>query len=278
MKQKIIPILSILVGILAFVLTSEYLKSRNRELRELEERIYAGARKIYVVAAATDIPAGTTIKPGDIGKLPVFEASAPDRVITEEQASSIIGRKTLFEIPAKKPILWSDIEGGAPGAVGLSPIIQPRMRALSLAVAGADSVSGMVQPNDKVDVLGTFSFPSKSAPGQMETVTLTVLQDVTVLATGQRLAKQEVSERTAPRSSGYTTVTLEVTPREAELLVFAQQARGRLTLTLRNSSDVYYESDLPEINFEHLEKKLPDLNLYRQREIRHNPIPAKPNS
>ena len=137
-----------------------------------------------------------------------------------------------------------------------------------MAISGASGVSGMVQPTDRIDVLGTFSFPSKRVPGEMETVTLTILQDVTVLATGQRLAKQNVYRRSG-RDTSYSTVTVEVTPREGELLVFAQQIKGRLALALRNPSDVSFESDLPEINFEHLESKLPELNLFRQRNIRH---------
>ena len=150
--------------------------------------------------------------------------------------------------------------------------IQPGLRAVSIAVSGANSVSGMVEPNDRVDVLGTYSFPSKTSAGEMETVTLTLLQDVTVLATGQNLAKQEfMRNRNAMRSTSYSTVTLEVKPREAEFLVFAQQAQGRLTLVLRNSADSTYETTLPEINFKYLETKLPEMNLERQQKIRRKP-------
>ena len=75
------------------------------------------------------------------------------------------------------------------------------------------------------------------------------------------------------RAGGYTTVTLEVTPRETELLVFAQQLQGRLTLSLRNPSDVSFEKDLPSVDFNRLEESLPDLNQYRQRNIRHKTTP-----
>jgi Flp pilus assembly protein CpaB len=153
--------------------------------------------------------------------------------------------------------------------MGLAHLVQSGMRAISLSVGGSSAVSGMVQPNDRVDVLGTFTMASKTVPGEMETVTLTVLQDVTVLATGQRMANQAVARRGIAQASGYSTVTLEVTPREAELLVFAEEVKGRLVLSLRNPADVSFESDLPEIDFEHIEKRLRELNLYRQRNIRH---------
>ena len=184
----------------------------------------------------------------------------------------ILGKKTQFEIKAKEPVLWSYIEGGNPSERGVAEMVKSGMRAISLAISGAPAVSGMVQPNDRIDVLGTFSFPSKSAPGQMEAVTLTVLQDVTVLATGQQVTRPAAGAR-ARSAAGYNSVTLEVTPREAELLVFAQQMRGSLFLALRNPTDMSFESDLPEINFEQLEKKLPELNQYRQQNIRHKRSP-----
>jgi pilus assembly protein CpaB len=254
--------------VLAFILTSQYLRAKHRELEQLRAEIYAGARKIAVVAAAHDIPRGTVIERDDLGKLDIFERQAPDMVVMVEDVMLILGKRTEFEIKAGKPIQWSLIEGGSPVDQGLAPTIHPGLRAISLAVGGAAAVSGMVQPNDRVDVLGTFPLPSPSAPGEMETVTLTVLQDVTVLAVGQTLAKQAQRARQAARTT-YSSVTLEVTPREAELLVFAQQARGQLALSLRNPTDVSFEKDLPEINFKHLETELPELNLYRQRTIHH---------
>ena len=97
------------------------------------------------------------------------------------------------------------------------------MRAVSIPVSGAAGVSGMVRPNDCVDVLGSFVLPSSTGstdPSEMEMVTLTVLQNVTVLAIGSD-TQRTISDR--KNNSGYSSVTLQVTPREAEVLVFAQQ-------------------------------------------------------
>ena len=69
------------------------------------------------------------------------------------------------------------------------------------------------------------------------------------------------------RPGGYGMVTLELTPREAEMLVFAEQIKGRLALALRNPSDVHYESELPRVNFEKIEAEIESLNLYRQRTL-----------
>jgi pilus assembly protein CpaB len=268
MKQKAILIISVVVGILAFIMTNRYLQSER-------DRLYADAEEVEVIAASRDIPVGTELKYDDIGIMTIYRKRggfSADYVLPKEK-DKILGRKLLFTVNRLKPVLWSYVEMPEGVRAGLSPIIKPSMRAISLAIGGEASVSGLVQPNDRVDILGTFTFPSRTNPKETETVTLTILQDVSVLATGARLAKQEFegSDRWSRGGAGgsYSTVTFEVSPREAELLVFAQNAQGRLTLSLRNPDDIGFERILPEVNFQHIEKNLPELNEYRQKTIRH---------
>lgn len=260
MKMKIILVAAILSGVGAFVLTHSYLKAERA-------KIYAGAERIQIIAASADLPAGTVLRAEDLGSKTVFKASVGTDTVKMEELSSIVGKKLLRPIRRMDPLTWSHIGVSEQMRSGLAPTIRPGMRAVSLGIGGEAAVSGLVQPNDRVDILGTFSFPSPTQAAQVETVTLTVLQDVTVLATGQRLAKGG-SFADDGRSFGYSTVTFEVTPREAELLVFAQNMRGQLTLTLRHPEDVSFERALPEVNFQFLEKSLPEINLRRQREIR----------
>jgi len=268
MNQKFIPLVSVAVGVLAFLLTYQYLRAKEREVADIKRKIYESARKLEVAGAARDIPEGAVIGREDLKLIEIDEWSASDQVVRRDEGGMILGRKTRFQIRANKPILWGDVEGGEAVSQGLAPMVKPGLRALSLSIGGAAAVSGMVEPNDHIDVLGTFSMPSAGVPGEMESVTITVLQDVTVLATGQQVARQASASRHGPRDAGYSTVTLEVTPREAELLVFAQQARGRLTLVLRNPADISFEKALPSVDFKMLQTELPDLNLNRQRHIR----------
>ena len=103
-------------------------------------------------------------------------------------------------------------------------------------------------------------------------MTLTLLQDVTVLATGTRMGRQGSyggADTWSAQAAGYNSVSLEVTPREAEVLTFAQHVKGQLVLSLRNEDDVSFEKVLPEVEFQQIETKLPELNTYRQQSIRH---------
>jgi pilus assembly protein CpaB len=268
MKNKIIPIVSVFIGVIAFILTYEYLSSKQKEYQKLKDDIARGTRQVSVVAAAHTIPGGTAIAAEDLKLIAIPEAFVPEQAMMPEDniRGMVLGKKTLLEVGADKPLLWSNIEGGSEAGQGLAPTIVHRMRAISLSIGGAAAVSGMVQPGDRVDVLGTFTFPGKT-PGDMETTTLTVLQDVTILATGQTLAKEKVFAGKRAGSSNYSTVTVQVTPREAELLVFSQQMRGNLTLALRNPKDSYYEPELPEVDYSKLKSELPILNKYRQETI-----------
>ena len=93
-------------------------------------------------------------------------------------------------------------------------------------------------------------------------MTCTILQNVLVLATGSETAKSRL--RSQGISRAYSTVTLEVTPREAEMLAFAEQIKGRLVLTLRNRNDTSYEKELPKVDFEKIRGEIEELNLKRQ--------------
>lgn len=265
MKQRIILVAAVLLGLAAAFMARMYLAAKDREVAERIRRLEGRYRKVSVITVVKDIPQGGTIQREDLGSVEIFENQLRSDAVREDGWRDIVGRKALHRLDRGAPLFWTDIDGGAPGNRGLAHDIKPGFRALSINVSGAASVSGMVRPNDRVDVLGTFSFPSPDNTGELELVTLTVAQDVTVLAAGNRTAKSSSVHPSA--ASSYNTVTLEVTPREAEMLVFAEQIKGRLVLALRNPGDVNYESTLPRVDFGKIESEIEELNLFRQRTL-----------
>lgn len=272
MKQKFILLVSIGIGLLAAILAFSWIRSKEADFEKEMKRLYAGAEKVAVIVAARPLPSGTVVQANDIGSLSVFATSVTDDNILRADAARIIGRTLLHPLDMHNPILWTYIDGGKQRGRNLSDDIKEKMRAVSIPVSGASGVSGMVRPNDSVDVLGSFVLPVSSSTtnlSELEMVTLTVLQNVTVLAIGSD-TQRTISERR--NHSGYNTVTLQVTPREAEMLVFAQQMKGKLFLTLRNPSDVYFEKELPRVDFNQIESELKILNEHRQQNIRRIPL------
>ncbi len=275
MKQKFILIASICIGILAALLAHAWIRAKQAEYTKTLNALYAGAEQVEVIVAARPLPSGTTLQASDLGGLNVFATSVTDDNVLRANAQSIIGRTLIHPLDMRNPVLWTYVDGGKQRGRSLADDIRQKMRAVSIPVSGASGVSGMVRPNDSVDVLGSFVLPAATHAGdppEMEMVTLTVLQNVTVLAVGSE-THRTISD--ARNMSGYSTVTLQVTPREAEVLVFAQQMRGKLFLTLRNPSDVYFEPELPRVDFNQIERELQSLNTYRQQEIRRVPASTR---
>ena len=142
------------------------------------------------------------------------------------------------------------------------------MRAMSINVNGAAAVSGMIKPNDHVDVIGTFNFPDDDGKIKRgDPVTCTILQNVLVLATGKDTSKTQSRELGMVGGSNYSTVTLEVSPREAEMLAFAEQIKGRLILTLRNRNDTSSEKELPQVDYLKIRQEMEELNQKRQQKL-----------
>ncbi len=264
MKQKIILIISVVAGLIAAFLTGSYISAQKQALEREKAAFDRRNRSIDVVVLVKSLPAGTTLTMADLGILTFPERALREQTIRPDgnTAMRLVGRKLAVGVSGRQPLLWSDIEGGAPGAGGLSTLLPPKMRAISISVSAAASVSHMVRPTDHVDVLGTFTLPSKTVEGATELVTMTILQDVLVLATGKETA-------TTYRGGdlNYSLVTLQVSPHEAEVLTFAEQMRGRLTLALRNPEDLHYEKDLQQINFDQIRTSLEELNQRRQKEL-----------
>jgi pilus assembly protein CpaB len=227
MKQKIVLIIAVGMGILAYVLTYVYLKNEH-------DAIYEDATRVSILAAKQDLPAGTVLSSQNIKTTEVFEAGLSRQVFQADRMRFVLGKTLRYPLRNDSPIDWVHVGANLDELSGLAPTIRSGMRAISIPVSGESAVSGLVRPNDNVDILGTFSFLDEANPGEMETVTFTVLQDVTVLATGQETARAELEISDSSRRRGsYNTVTIAVFPEEAELLAFAMNARGSLMLSLR---------------------------------------------
>ncbi len=259
MKQKMVLILAVGMGILAFVLTHLYLKA---ELNKLT----AGLRKVPVVVAREDLRIGTVLDSSNTAALEVFENGLSPRVFKLEDRNRAMGRSLNFPVKKGEPIMWHHLGVKSLTELGgLADLVPSGMRAMSIPVSTETAVSGLIRPNDRVDILGTFSFIDQANPEEMETVTFTVLQDVTVLATGQETARVELEISSTRRRGSYNTVTISVFPEEAELLAFAMNVKGTLTLTLRDPEDNGILDQTPPLNFQALQRELPRLNQRRQR-------------
>lgn len=238
MNRKIVLVFSAILALLAVLLMNLYKQNLKKELGVAGDRV-------KILAAKEDIPAFSIIERTQLTVLEYPKNYLPPRYTPKSLTDDIIGQTTAFTIKKGDAILTTDLASTQEDS-GLATVITPGMRALSLPVDKVNSFGGLLKPKDHVDILGTFQKPGE---GDVETVTL--LQNVAVLSVGGRLGSgREAAGAAEERRSAtrVSTVTVLVTPEEAELLVFAQD-RGQLSLTMRNEEDVNTEMELDGKNF-----------------------------
>ena len=266
MKRQIVLIISLVAGLIAAILTRAYLTVKENEIKAEKARLIKKYGTIEVITFKRDVPSGTVLTKADIEPRLAPELGLRGQAVTDE--ADVLGRKIIIGHKAKEVVFWSDIEGGNPREKGLSADVKRQMRAMSINVNGAASVSGMIKPNDHVDVIGTFNFPDDDGKIKRgDPVTCTILQNVLVLATGKDTSKTLSRELGMVGGSNYSTVTLEVSPREAEMLAFAEQIKGRLILTLRNRNDTSSEKELPQVDYLKIRQEMEELNQKRQQKL-----------
>jgi len=180
-----------------------------------------------VLVAAEDLQVGSKIEDKDIRFVHFSSADLPAGVFHFK--NKVVGRGVVQPIFKGEFILTNKLAGENAGS-GLPALIPPGMRAVSVRVNDTTSVSGFVLPGTRVDVLLTGS-PQGSADQQ----TTTVLENIAVIATGQKLERNAAGEpQTTP------VITLLVSPDDAQKLTLASN-QGHIQLALRNPLDTKQE-------------------------------------
>ena len=188
----------------------------------------AAEEPLPVVAAERDIPAGVPLSREDLMPLEIPRRALAPSTITAEHGPSLFGQTLLRPRRKGEQLSWFDI---AEHGRGLAEAIPPGERAVTVAVDERSGLSGMLKPNDHVDVLYLEIRDEEGGGGKGRSGARLLLPDVTVLATGTRTGLDAPAEETP-----YGTVTLACLPEEAAAVALAQ-ARGELVFLLRNPAD-----------------------------------------
>lgn len=198
-----------------------------------------------VLVAASPLPAGATVKPGSLR----WQAW-PSDVAT----SSYLTDANVQIDQMNGAVVRSNLTAGEPIAAGLllqprdrsflAAVLEPGYRAVTINVTAASAVAGFVMPGDRVDlILSRTTETGTSANPNF--VSETVLTDLRVLGADQRggeAMKDEAKKDVAPPQ----TVTLEVTPKGAEVIAVAGEL-GKLSLSLRSLANGAPASDRPPV-------------------------------
>jgi len=189
---------------------------------------------VVVWAAAQDLKAGTVVTRASLAERRVPPAYLHERHVAYENLQLIDGQVLAQSVAAGDVLLWSDFAGPERQSTRLSALVPRGERAVAVRVDDIASVGHHVAPGDHVDLFVTLRRPSGR-------VVMPVLQNVVVVGTGNRLVGEQVGTK------AYGRVVVSVTPREAQMLLLAQQT-GEIYLLLRNESDVAADADFPVLN------------------------------
>jgi pilus assembly protein CpaB len=179
--------------------------------------------KHQYVAAASSLEAGDLLRPTSLKMVDWPEISPLVGAFVKPE--DLNGRTVLYPLAEGQPILERQLS--APGAgSGITVKIPEGMRAISLRSNEVVGVAGFLLPGTYVDVLVTYHEGAMGEP-----VTSTILQDVQVLAAGQKIQPDPEG-----KASTVDVVTLLVTPGDAERAVLAS-SQGIVHFVLRNGTD-----------------------------------------
>jgi len=222
-SRRITMIIAVVVAVAAGLLTVRYLTAVDHSAQPTVVETKP------VLIASADIPARAKVAPEMLTKVTRPVTQIEPGALNDPRAAE--GDIALVSIREGSTI--TDSEVGQPAAIGITGKLKPGMRAVSIPMDLVKSVSGLVEPGDRVDVMASVVHGNKNPP------TRTIIRGALVLAVNSTLepGPQPSAAPGQPTTSGAPdVVTLAVTPDQADLLTFAD-FNTTLRLALRSPSE-----------------------------------------
>lgn len=245
--------MSLTLAMLAMYLVFQYVSGEDAKMRDQYETFYP------MVVASRDILQYQTIRPTDIETIRVPKAMEPPGLIGDPK--DVIDAVAAVPITRGEQILDNKIISKNVYS-GLDTQIALGRRALSMPVTAKSALGYNIRPGNRVDLATYFEY--KTNAGAINEVKV-FMQDVLVLASGKTIqaappkgVDQEVVRNVAKNTdlnvsdpveiremlnhaksdANYQTITLEVTPQQAQILVYVMSVfPDTLTVMLRHSDD-----------------------------------------
>lgn len=184
-----------------------------------------------ILVAAADVPAGQFIQAQHVR----WQAWAPEHITQAfikngpaEKMDAYLGAVVRQGIRAGEPILKGQLV--KPQERGfLSAVLEGGKRAIAVPITNVTGIAGFVFPGDHIDLILTHSIHSQDDDKvNQRRASMTVVKDVRVLA-----LDQDANDQGDAKAKVAKVATLEVTPKQAEVLTLALQL-GTISLSLRS--------------------------------------------
>lgn len=220
-RPAIMFILSLGLGGVAVFYSKHYIEEQIAHYRSQLEKTEPMAD---VLVPMRDLRRGEVLDRNDVLLREIPQQYIDSNSIPLEKLDTAVGQVIDFDVDRGAPLLWAHLEGG------LTPTFSGKLldglRALTVRVDEINSISGFLQPTDRVDLLLTYGRGDEQS-------TTPLIEQLEVIATGTQTLVDKAG------SSGrrqFNTITVQVTPHQAQQLTLAQEV-GKLTATLRHPDD-----------------------------------------
>ncbi len=192
---------------------------------------------VHVLVARTDLSQGSVLTADAVRwqTWPQDVPTGPYLVEGKWRLQDVVGAVPRSNLSAGEPLTAEGL--ARPGERGaLAATLTPGYRAITVNVTPSTGMAGFVVPGDRVDLILTVTVtPRDKEAGVPHHASETVLRDVRVVGLDQTLTQDPKTDKKGDKkeSSPPKTATLEVTPKQAEVVTVAADL-GVLSLSLRS--------------------------------------------
>ncbi len=220
-KSIVLLILALGCGLVASIGINQVLASRRAASNSS-----GGTTNIFV--AIKDIGIGDPVTT-ELVKLEEWpENKVPAGAITNLQ--QLEDRRARVRFFPGEPILEAKLLPKGEEMSSASDVVPKGMRVVAVRVDAQSSGGYLLLPGDRVDVM--VHLAANASVSVPETLTRTILQNVKVFAVDDIFSREKDGKNTIAAK----TVSLLVTPKQAELLTLARSI-GEIQLAIRNADD-----------------------------------------
>ena len=194
-----------------------------------------------VLVAARDLPYGTALTDPDMKWQSWTKGATPKGAVLKSESPTakedLKDSYVRVSIASGEPVRRERLVKGATSG-WMSTLLPSGKRAVAIDVSLNTTAGGFILPNDRVDVIRTYRDQDATKDRGVDVVgSEVILTNVRVLAMGQTI---ETKDGEAVVTGA--TATLELDPRQSELIVLAQRT-GQLALALRALVDAIPKDD-----------------------------------
>jgi pilus assembly protein CpaB len=215
-QRWVMALVTIVAGLLAAWAARQHIQGRIEQL-EAESRVPTVSRLV----AAYDLTPGGRLDQEHVAVREIPREWTASDTLAPEDYPAYMDHVLVHPVRRGDPIQRAHL--AKERATSLSSRVPAGRRAITIPVDDINSLSGMLQPGDLLDLYVSFEHGRRH-------VTAPLLQGVLVLATGRDGDNEE------GQAASFSTITLDAGPEDAVKLVAARQA-GRITAILRHHRD-----------------------------------------